>query len=184
MKGFPMRTMKVAILSVAACLFGLLNLSQADTKVTLSNVHLCCGQCVSLAKKATEKIEGVTVTPSQESKTIVINAADDKGAEAALKALTEAGFYGKSDNDKLAITTKAPKGKAEKEEVVGPHNCCGACVTALKKVVNAVPGVTGIDIKAKTKSFTVTGNFEQSELIQALNNAGFYATIGDAKKDS
>jgi mercuric ion binding protein len=172
-----MRTMKVAFLSLATCLFGLVNLSQADTKVTLSGVHLCCGACVSIAKKAVSKLEGVSVTPNQDARTIVINAADDAGAAAALKALSEAGFYGKSDNDKLAITYKSPKGKVEKLEVAGAHNCCGACAKALKKVVTGVAGVTAIDIKPKTKSFSVTGNFEQSDVIQALNDAGFYATV-------
>jgi periplasmic mercuric ion binding protein len=150
----------------------------AATKVTVSETHLCCGQCLKGVEAALKEVKGVSHTSSQEAKTIEITAESDAAAQTAIDALAKAGFYGKVDNASVKYAVAAvPTGAAEKVEVSGVHNCCGACATAIKKAVGSVNGVTGNTVKNKEGSFTVTGKFQPGELRDALLKAGFYAEV-------
>jgi periplasmic mercuric ion binding protein len=71
----------------------------------------------------------------------------------------------------------ATEGKVSSLTVTGIHNCCGACNKAVKTAVKKVPGVTGDTAKQKSDTFEVTGDFEPSELIRALHEAGFHVKV-------
>ena len=75
-------------------------------KVVLSNVHLCCGACVTAAQKSLEKVNGLTrIAIDRNEKTISLGG---KGVDLlkAIGALNDAGFYAKVKKEK-----KDPKGK-------------------------------------------------------------------------
>lgn len=150
----------------------------AETKVTVSDTHLCCGQCLRGVEAALKDIAGVKHVSDQKAKTIEITADSDQAAQQAIDALAAAGFYGKLNNDKLKFKPVAAKDAAvEKLEVAGVHNCCGACTSAIKKAVTSVSGVSGTNIKNKDTAFTVEGKFQPGEVVKALLEAGFYVQV-------
>jgi len=94
----------------------------AETKVEVTNVHLCCPGCVKAVGSALKGVEGVTGVCNQKTKTVTITAPDD---------------------------ATAPK----------------------------VPGVTGDTAQPKGDTFEVTGDYEATELIRALHEAGFHVKV-------
>lgn len=171
------RAFLFGLLSFVCCL-GAATASGAETKVTVSNTHLCCGMCLTGVTAALKDIKGITHKSSQEAKTIEIVAESDDAAQKAIDALAAAGFYGKLDNEKVKFKpVTAPDGTVEKLEVSGVHNCCGACTRAIQSAVKAVSGVQSNSVKNREGSFTVEGKFKASELVDALLSAGFYAQV-------
>src|SRR5262245_10607353 len=151
---------------------------RAETKVTISGTHLCCGQCVTAVNTTLKDIKGVTHKANQQAKTIELTAENDEAAQKAVDALAAAGFCGKTDSAKVKYADIATSQDAvEKLEIEGIHNCCGQCTTAIKKAVTGVSGVTGTGIKAKDTSFVVEGKFKPADLVKALVDAGFYVKV-------
>jgi len=150
----------------------------AETKVTISGTHLCCGACVKAVDTTLKDMAGVKHKSDQGAKSIEITADSDEAAQKAIDALATAGFYGKLDNDKLKYKPVAADDAATtKVEITGIHNCCGQCTSAIKKAVTSVSGVSGTNIKNKDTTFAVEGNFKSSEVVKALLDAGFYAQV-------
>ncbi len=148
--------------------------------ITLSGVHLCCKDCEEAVLKisANEKTPvpaGVTFTPDRKEGTIVITAPSGKDAQAALRGVMAAGFYGKSDNEAVKIADLKPDDFTAGTMVVrGSHLCCGGCVKAFAKAVESVEGVDSHEAKTGAASVVVKGeNFKPSEVMQALREAGF-----------
>lgn len=152
---------------------------RTDVEVKLTGVHLCCHGCVNAANAALMSVKGVDSRCDMERGTITLTAKDDGAARKALDALAAAGFYGKSDDQNLAIERvgKLPTGKAKSVQVSGVHNCCGPCCDAIKDAINTVEGITDDTAKPRATSFVVTGDFEVASLVKALNAAGFSALI-------
>lgn len=167
----------IAIVGVAGLLF-LGRTAVAETKVTVSDTHLCCGQCLKAVDATLKDMQGVTFKSDQGAKTIEIVAENDAAAQKAIDALATAGFYGKLNNDKLKFKAVAAGDAAvEKLEVSGVHNCCGQCTNTIKKAVTSVSGVSSTDVKAKETSFAVEGKFKPGEVVKALLDAGFYVQV-------
>jgi mercuric ion binding protein len=160
---------------------GLLLLSRsaaAETKVTISDTHLCCGQCLRAVDSTLKDMAGVKFKSDQGAKTIEITADNDEAAQKAVNALADAGFYGKLNNDKIKFKpVQSGDAAVQKLEVSGVHNCCGQCTNAIKKAVTSVGGVSGTDVKAKDTAFAVEGNFKPGEVVKALLDAGFYVQV-------
>ena len=151
---------------------------QAETKVTITKTHLCCPQCITAVKTTLKDVPGVTHTASQETKSIEITAESDEAAQKAVDALAKAGFYGAIDSKTVTYKlADAPKGEVERLEVVGVHNCCGACTQAIKKALSTVDGVTANTAKPKAESFVIEGKFSAEKAIKALLDAGFCAQV-------
>lgn len=162
-------------LAILACSIFTASL-QAETKVTISKTHLCCAQCLTGVEAALKDVAGVKHKCSQEAKTIELTADSDEAAQKAVDALAKAGFYGATDSDKIKYKlVDAPQGDVERLEVVGVHNCCGACTQAIKKALGTVDGITANTVKAKSDSFVLEGKFSAQKAIQALLDAGFCA---------
>ena len=168
---------KAAALSAVALLVTV-GSAVAETKVTVSNVHLCCGACVTAVNKALADIDGITHESDRQAKTVAITAASDEAAQKAVTALQEAGFYGKSDNEKAKFAeVKAPEGKVKRLELTGVHNCCGQCNTAINKALGGVDGVASNTAKAKESSFVVEGDFSAAAVVSALLDIGFAVQV-------
>jgi copper chaperone CopZ len=169
---------RILALAVAALASLLIAELRAETKVTISGTHLCCGQCLRAVDATLKDIQGVTHKSSQEAKTIELTAESDAAAQKAVDALAAAGFYGKTSSDKVKYADiTAGKEPVERLEVAGVHNCCGACTNAIKKAVTGVSGVTATSVKAKETAFVIEGKFKPADLVQALLDAGFYVQI-------
>jgi copper chaperone CopZ len=151
----------------------------ADTSVTLSNVHLCCDNCVKGADKAIAPIAGAKDTCDKAAGTIVITAPDKETAQKAVDALVAAGFYGKSSNSTIMVA--APSGakdeKVQSLDVSGVHLCCNKCVTSVKQVLSKVDGVKSNTVKSKATEFNVAGDFNDKKVFDDLNNAGFSGKV-------
>ena len=161
-----------------AGLFLLAGTAGAETKVTISDTHLCCGQCLRAVDTTLKDMAGVKFKSDQATKTIEITADNDDAAQKAIDALAGAGFYGKLNNDKIKYKPVATDDAAvQKLQVAGVHNCCGQCTTSIKKAVTSVSGVTGTDVKAKETSFAIEGNFKPGDVVKALLDAGFYVQV-------
>jgi len=168
---------RILALGVAATLL-LAGSLRAETKITISGTHLCCGQCLRAVDATLKDMPGVKHKSSQEAKTIELTCENDEAAQKAVNALAVAGFYGKTNSDKVKYAdVAAAKEAVEKLEVEGVHNCCGQCTTAIKKAVTGVSGVTGTSVKAKETAFVVEGKFKPEDLVKALLDAGFYVKI-------
>lgn len=148
--------------------------------ITLTGVHLCCGDCEDAVTKipANEKAPipaGVTITPNRKDESIVITAPSGKDAQAALRGVMAAGFYGKSDNEAVKIADLAPDEFTTKTMIIRDvHLCCGGCVKAFAKAVESVDGVKSQEAKTGATTVQVTGDdFKPYEVMQALREAGF-----------
>lgn len=152
--------------------------------VTVKGVHMCCGGCQGIAEAALTDLTGVDkVVCDLNTKAIEFTAADEKAVAVGLKALAEAGFYGKATHEKKPVAlpdSGAKKGvKSNTVLLEGVHLCCTACVTASHKALIEVKGVTVIDVDRNAKSIKLTGDaIDNVEVIDALNKAGFFGQIG------
>jgi copper chaperone CopZ len=152
----------------------------ADVTVTITNVHLCCDKCVKGANKAVASVDGATAVVDKTVRTVVITAADTATVQKAADALVKAGFYGDSSDASIKISseTGAKGEKVQTLKVDGVHICCPKCVKAVKAALADVPGVTGNTVANGEASFTVTGDFKDSDVFAALRKAGFTGTVG------
>jgi mercuric ion binding protein len=150
--------------------------ARAETKVEVKGVHLCCFKCTAAVKSAVRKVDGVKVTCDQKKSTVTIQAPDDATAQKALDALAAHGFHGDTGKSTLKIKEDSgvAAGKVTSLTLVGVHNCCGSCNTAIENAIKKVDGVTGDTAKPHADSLTVTGNFDGAELVKSLNAAGFH----------
>lgn len=153
--------------------------TQKAIKVELSGVHLCCQRCVSAADAALIRVQNVYSRCDMKHGTVTLTASDDAAARRALAVFAAAGFYGRSDNQNLAVRPVGtlPNGKVHRARVSGIHNCCDPCCEAIKDAVSTVEGITSNTVKPGVTLFTVTGDFEAAALVKALNAAGFSAVV-------
>jgi periplasmic mercuric ion binding protein len=172
--------MKVLRATVGAALLGLMlaGAAQAETKVTVKGVHLCCGACVTGVEDAVATVNGAKVECDRGAKTVTVTAPDVQTAQKTLDALADAGFHGKVDGTEVAFKPVDVKpGKVAKLEVSGVHNCCGQCTKIIKSTLTGVEGVKSDTVKAREGSFIVEGDFEAAKRVEAPLNAGFHVTV-------
>jgi copper chaperone CopZ len=152
----------------------------ADVTTTISSAHMCCAKCVNLSQKTVAAIPNVTAVSSQADSTIVLTGPDSASVQKATDALIAAGFFGKSSNPDIKITapTGAKSAKVQTLDVTNVHLCCPKCVTAVNKACTAVPGVTATTAAVSAKTFTITGDFTDSDIFAALQKAGLTGKVG------
>ena len=148
----------------------------AESTVTVSKTHLCCGNCVTGAEKAVASVSGAKATCDRKAQTIAITAPDDATAQKALDALVAAGYYGSATGGKIKDDSGAKAGKSTAVELSGFHNCCAKCTTAINDTIKKVPGANG-KVASKAVTVPVTGDFDATKLVEALNAAGFHAKV-------
>jgi len=171
--------MKTTILSLATAFAFVLTASAADVTVKLTDVHICCKSCVSGANKIVSSVSGAKADVSQDDSTITITAADKATVQKTVDALTAGGFFGKSSDPDIKVdaTTGAKNMKVKSVTISDLHLCCDKCAKAVDKVAKAVPGVTGDTAAKNAKSFEVTGDFNDKDLMDALQKEGLTGKI-------
>jgi len=173
-----MRQLGIAIIAAAALAFFSGN-AYAD-KVEVKGLHLCCGQCVKVAKGLLAKVEGVSdVEADKDSKTVTFTAADDKAVKAGLKAIFAGGFYGAATSDGKEVKAPAAPKKGDKADeitVKGVHSCCGQCRKALTKLFDG--SKVSFDGKGPKQDVTISGkDLDKGEVLESLRKTGFNGTV-------
>ena len=168
-----MKTLLLSLLTFTAATFSI----HAETKVTLSGVHLCCKGCVNGVSKAVKKA-GASATCDANAGSVVITG-DQASVKKALTGMSKAGYYGKSDNKDLAIDCQggAKDEKVKSLTLGGTHLCCGKCIKAVAKAVNETAGASVHTAKKGSKTFEVTGDFNAAAFISALHANGLHAFV-------
>lgn len=176
--------MKIAhLLSVAAALALSHVAATRAGEVKIEGVHICCGQCVSIAQKTLKGVDGVSDGKAdKDSGSITLTVADDKAATAAIDALAKAGFRGTAKYGDKALDfpgSNAEKGaKADTITIVGVHLCCPACYTAAEKALKSVDGVTDVKSDKAAKTLEVSGkSVDVNAALDSLFKAGFQASV-------
>ena len=162
------------IFTTMALVAGLAVNAGADQTVTISEVHLCCHSCINGVAKATTGIDGLTAKASQEDDTITLSGPDTATLQKGADALTSAGFFGKSSDPSVKLNgeTGAKNQMVQTMTIENLHLCCGKCVKAVNEILSTVPGVTTNTAAKGVKSFTVTGNFNDKAVFDALQKGG------------
>jgi copper chaperone CopZ len=172
--------LKVGMLLASASALAVLGAAAlAETKVEVKGVHLCCGACVKGVATALKGIEGVKPACDRENRTVTITATDDATARKALDALSDAGYFGTVDTAGFTLkpASNVPSGKVKSLSLNNAHNCCKQCCVAIKQAVKTATGVSGDTAQPKKADFDVTGDFEPSAVVKALNDAGFQVQV-------
>ena len=151
------------------------------SEVSVKGPHICCPQCVKIAKGILTKVDGVSdANADAKTKTVTFTAKDDAAAKAGYKALLDGGFFGSATNDgkEIKLDMASPK-KGDKLEVVAVkdvHVCCGACKNAIKAIFKDAK----ITYQGTGPQLTV--RIEGSDLypgtvLEALRKGGFNGTL-------
>jgi len=152
----------------------------ADVSVKLTDVHLCCQSCVKGVQKAVGQVPGVTAEADMDEGTVNLIGPDTATVQKAVDALTSAGYFGKSSNASIKVNadTGAKDQKVQSLQVEGVHLCCGKCVKSVNEALGTVSGVTTNTATKGVKSFTVTGDFNDKQVFDALQKAGLTGKAG------
>jgi len=146
----------------------------ADTTVTITDVHVCCGSCVKAVAKVIATVPGLSGAADQDADTVTLTGPDTATVQKGADALVAAGFFGKSSDPAIKINaeTGAKDQMVQSITIENAHVCCGKCVKAVNEVLATVPGVTGNTAAKGSTSFEVTGNFNDKAVFDALQKAG------------
>ena len=171
--------MKILAAFVAMTLALGLSGRAADVSVKLTDVHLCCQSCVKGVQKAVAKVDGVTASADREAGTVTLTGPDTATVQKGVDAVVAAGYFGKSSDPGITVTaaTGAKDQKVQTLQVEGVHLCCDKCVKSVNKAVESVSGVKGTTAAKGAKSFTVTGDFSDKEVFDALQKAGLTGQV-------
>ena len=179
-----MKTVSVGLLTLAVgfvWVFGAHGgAKNAETKVTLKRVHMCCGGCAKEVATILQKVAGVKeVTCDQKANTAQFTARNATVAQNALDALAANGFHGETGSTNYAFKNDSGvhAGKVTSLTLTGFHNSCPGCVRSFREVIKNVDGVTGDNLKSKLSTCTIAGNFDAVTLVEALNKGGFHVHV-------
>ena len=172
-----MKTLFASLLALATLAF---TVSAADVSVKITDVHLCCPKCVNGVKKAVATVTGVTAQIDQDEGDVTLTGPDTATVQKATDALTDAGYFGKSTDASIKISSETgAKGvKVSSLKIKGVHLCCGKCVKALGEALATVPGVKANTATKGAKDFEVTGeDFNDADVFAALQKAGLTGKV-------
>jgi len=155
--------------------------AHADATVKLTDVHLCCQSCVKGVTKAVSAVGGVKADSNMDDHTVTLTGPDTATVQKAVDALTAAGYYGMSSDPAVKVNadTGAKGEKVKSLKIEDVHLCCGKCVKSVNTALSSVPGVTGNTAEKGAKSFTVTGDFNDKDVMDALQKAGLTGHVAN-----
>lgn len=151
----------------------------ADCTTKISGVHLCCAGCVTGVEEAVAKVSDVKAEVDQDGGTVTLTGPDVASVQKGANALVAAGYYGKSSQDsiKLATETGATGKTVKSVKVEGVHLCCGKCVKTVDKALASTTGAKSHTATKGSKTFEVTGEFNDKDLMTALQKEGLTGKI-------
>jgi copper chaperone CopZ len=158
--------------------------ASADVTAKITDVHLCCKGCVTGAEKALGTVPDAKSSVDMEERTITLTGPDAATVQKAADALVKAGYYGKSETVKLTSNTGAKGQKVQSATVEGVHLCCPKCVKAVDRALKEVPGAKEHTAVKGAKSFQVTGDFNDKELMTALQKEGLTGKLDAGKAEA
>jgi len=172
--------MKIIALSIATAFALNISVQAADVTAKISEVHLCCKNCVTGVEKAVGAVDGAKAEADMDSGTVTLTGADAATVQKAADAMVKAGYFGKSNDPAIRINarTGATGKKVQSLTVEGVHLCCGKCVKAVDKAVKSVAGVKEQNATKGAKTFEVTGDFNDKEVFEALQKEGLTGKAG------
>jgi len=177
-----MKTLLISSMVTLAAMVGL----QAEETTTITNVHLCCKGCILGAEKAVGTAQGVTVSANQDAGTLTLTGPDKASLQRAANALVRAGYYGKSADS--AVILKCDTGAQGKQvqslDIEGVHLCCAKCAKAVERAVKSVPGVANQDAMKGVKKFTVSGDFNDKAVFEALEKEGLAGKVAQVPESA
>ena len=146
----------------------------ADLTVSITEVHLCCPSCVKGVAKAVADVPGLTAKADQDSGTVTLTGPDAATVQKGADALVAGGYFGTSSDATIKLNADggAKNQKVQSLKIEGVHLCCGKCVKAVSAALGTVSGVTGNTAAKGAKSFEVTGDFNDKDVLDALQKAG------------
>jgi copper chaperone CopZ len=151
--------------------------------VTVTEMHVCCKGCIGAIEKAVAKAPGVEAKVEEESGEegegmATLTAANYEQIQKAVDEIAKAGFHGDLDSDKVKFPpNNAPEANVKQLEIANIHNCCPGCVKSIKGALEGVKGVTKSTIEPKKATFMIEGDFSPKEVVEKLQEAGFYPTL-------
>lgn len=151
--------------------------------VTVTEMHVCCGGCIKVLEKAIAKVPGVEAKVEQESGEegegmATMTAANYESIQKAVDEIAKAGFHGDLDSDKVKFPpNKAPEGNVKQLEIANIHNCCKGCSKSINEALSGVKGITSKEVEPKKATFIIEGDFSPKEVVEKLQEAGFYPTL-------
>ena len=171
-----MKTVACLILAVLALPFAA---GAADTTTTISGVHLCCQGCVTGIEDAVGKVSDAKAEVDQEEGTVTLSGPDVTTVQKAANAIVAAGYFGKSSQESIKLNSDTgATGKTVKSvKVEGAHLCCGKCVKAVDKALASTTGAKAHTAAKGSKTFEVTGDFNDKDLMTALQKEGLTGKI-------
>jgi copper chaperone CopZ len=151
----------------------------ADCTAKISGVHLCCKGCVTGVENAVGKVSDAKADVDQDEGTVTLSGPDVPTVQKAADALVAAGYFGKSSQESIKLDSETgASGKMVKSlKMEGLHLCCGKCVKAVDKAVASVSGAKAHTAIKGAKSFEVTGDFNDKDMMSALQKEGLTAKI-------
>jgi copper chaperone CopZ len=150
----------------------------ADATAKITDVHLCCKGCVNGVEKAVNEVDGAKASIDADAGTVTLTGPDSATIQKAADSMVKAGYFGKSDGGvNLDSSTGAADQKVQSLRIEGAHLCCGKCVKAVDRAVKAVPGAKEHTAVKGAKTFEVTGDFNDKELLAALQKEGLTGKV-------
>jgi copper chaperone CopZ len=173
-----MRTLTLSLAGLAVLALSAAS-SSAEVSAKITDVHLCCKSCVTGVEKAIAEVPDAKATVDQENSTVTLTGPDAATVHKAAGALVKAGYFGKSADasHKLEAETGAQNKTVQTMKIEGVHLCCPKCVKAVDKAVKSVPGVKEQTATKGAKSFDVTGDFNEKDVMKALQEAGLTGKV-------
>jgi mercuric ion binding protein len=155
--------------------------AQAESTVKLTDVHLCCKSCVKGVGTAVGTVSGAAAACDADAHSVTITAPDDATAQKAVDALVAAGYYGKSDNSAIKVSseTGAKDAKVSALTINDVHLCCPKCVKAVNAALADVKGVASNNAEKGAKSFEIKGDFNAKDVVAALQKAGLTGKVAN-----
>ena len=80
------------------------------------------------------------------------------------------------------LIQKQQKGTTDMEQYTVTGMSCAACQARVEKAVSKVPGVTSCSVSLLTNSMGVEGTASSSEIIEAVQAAGYGASVKGVEK--
>ncbi len=138
------------------------------TAISLPIEGMTCASCVGRVEKALKAVPGVA--------SVAVNLATERAEVTAAPEVSRAA---------LAASVEAigyPVAAATTDLAIGGMTCA-SCVGRVENALKAVPGVASATVNLATERATVTGTAGTAELVKAVENVGYEASLVTAAAD-